>query len=307
MNILDEIFAEYVRMRENGLETKEALRALRAYIEALDVQDKEFLAQQLRSWEKKYQDSPQSAQARPESSDAPPKPRAPKQEAPPPSPPQKASSGLIKPLSAPPPRPGNLPENPQELSQVSDETQSTPPLGTGQQEIIWLECPHCGAKNRVTEVFCYACGQLLQENATQFETRHFASATDELYTVDYFGRDSVVILTPRDDATPYEIRPQLRNHEVVIGRSSGTTAMRPDVDLARLDAASLGVSRLHLALRYEETDSNIIVYDLGSANGSFINGQTLHPKEVRVLRHGDELRLGRLVLGVLYHHPGQEL
>ena len=49
--------------------------------------------------------------------------------------------------------------------------------------------------------------------------------------------------------------------------------------------------------------SAVLVADLGSANGSYINGQRMMPKEVRVLRHGDELRLGKLVLLASFRHP----
>jgi hypothetical protein len=319
MNILDEIFAEYVRMRENGLDTKEALRTLRAYIEALDMQDKEFLAQQLRTWERNQAPTPPSSEqdsiksqrpepvAPPEAQQPPPPPKK-RRKRPAPSPDEASTSAkpspLIKPLKSPP-QANNTPET----SHHADETtQSTPPYGGDIIEEVWVACGNCGAKNRTTEVFCYACGQLLDASASQFDTRHFASATDELYSEEYFGRDSVILLHVRDHSERYEIRPQLRNHEVVIGRSSGSaTAMRPDIDLATADAANFGVSRLHMALRYEDNDDNVVVYDLGSANGSFINGQRLHPKEIRILRNGDELRLGRMVMRVIYRHPGEPL
>ena len=51
---------------------------------------------------------------------------------------------------------------------------------------------------------------------------------------------------------------------------------------------------------------NRLVSDLGSANGSFINGQRLLAKEIRVLRHGDELRLGKLVMTVSFRHPANQ-
>ena len=52
MSVMDEIFSEYMQMRRNGLDTREALRALRTYIEPLPQTDKETLAQHLRNWEK---------------------------------------------------------------------------------------------------------------------------------------------------------------------------------------------------------------------------------------------------------------
>jgi pSer/pThr/pTyr-binding forkhead associated (FHA) protein len=42
--------------------------------------------------------------------------------------------------------------------------------------------------------------------------------------------------------------------------------------------------------------------DMGSANGVYVNGQKLVAKEERVLRDGDQLRLGQLVLDAAYRH-----
>lgn len=174
--------------------------------------------------------------------------------------------------------------------------------------IQWIECHNCGKKNRINEVFCYSCGQLLDSPLSiALETRQFADATDQLFTDEYFGDESIMALIVRDTQVNFEMRPQLRRHEMVVGRSSNAGTMSPDVDLTDADGAMLGVSRLHLAVRYEPGDNAIQVNDLGSANGTFINGQRLHPKEVRILRSGDELRLGRLVLRVRYQHPGEAL
>jgi hypothetical protein len=198
---------------------------------------------------------------------------------------------------------------------VSDKTPPPPAIKPlpklspkpGDQQVAWVECRHCGKKNRMNDVFCYSCGQILESAMNQFDTRTFAEATNRQYSDAYFGPDTVLVIDVRDASEALELRPQLRNHEMVIGRSTGNGAMSPDVDLSPMGAAELGVSRLHLALRYESSDNTIQIYDLGSANGSYVNGQKLHPKELRVLRHGDELRLGRLVLRVRYLHPGPEI
>ena len=60
------------------------------------------------------------------------------------------------------------------------------------------------------------------------------------------------------------------------------------------------VSRHHAEIVFER--GFFVVHDLASANGTFINGQKLYPQEVRVLRDGDELRLGRLILHVYFQH-----
>jgi pSer/pThr/pTyr-binding forkhead associated (FHA) protein len=40
--------------------------------------------------------------------------------------------------------------------------------------------------------------------------------------------------------------------------------------------------------------------DLNSSNKTYINGQRVHPHEVRALRDGDELRLGKIIFTVAF-------
>ncbi|QPC82518.1 FHA domain-containing protein [Phototrophicus methaneseepsis] len=265
MGAIQEIFTEYVRMRENGLDTKEALRALRIYVEGLPSAQKDELAQHLRAWER----GSRAAETETEPQQAP----------------------TIKPLR---------PRTNAKKSFDEVETQMTPAAS-------FVSCPNCGAKNQVSEVFCYSCGHMLENLQGVNDTRHFAAATNELYSADYFSMDSILRLSVRDSNEMFELRPQLRNHELVLGRSTSNSPMSPDVDLTSTGAAEAGVSRLHVAVRYEPQDSALQIYDLGSANGTFVNGQRLHPREVRILRNGDQLRLGKLVIYVSYHHPGEEL
>jgi hypothetical protein len=263
MGDINEIFSEYARMRENGLDAKSALHALRVYIEPLEKQDKQHLAQQVRTWE--------NGQATPE-----------------------ATPSRIQSLKDP--RPSSI-----KKLNVSQEAAQPVEVAT------WVNCPNCGKTNQKHEVFCYACGQLLEPTKGAYDTKHFADSDSSLFKDDYFGPDSVLALRVRGSSANYETRPQLRDHELVIGRSTSGSAMAPDIDLADQKGSDLGVSRLHLSIKYDGEHNTVHVADLGSANGSFINGQKLHPKESRVLRHGDELRLGKLMLKVSFRHPGKPL
>lgn len=278
MTIIQEIYQEYIRMRDNGMDAKEALRALRSYIEPLDQDTRQALAQRLRSWE---------------NGERPPTPSHDKD----------ATRGrrpkVLKPLKskAAPPQP-EPPEAP-ELSAPAENADS--------DEATWVACQNCGAKNRKNEVFCYRCGHILDQAMSEYDTKRFANAEDATYRDDYFGPDSVLVIEMRETGKRFELRPQARNHEMVIGRSTGNRAMMPDVDLSIVGAADLGVSRLHMAIKYEGDNHTITCYDLGSANGTFINGQRLNAKEVRILRRGDEVRVGRLVMRINFFHPGSEV
>lgn len=73
--------------------------------------------------------------------------------------------------------------------------------------------------------------------------------------------------------------------------------------LGRSAAATLqiegpGLSRLHAQL--EVAGGTVMIHDLGSANGSFVGEQRLHGP--RLLKDGDRLRLGSVLLKFYEHH-----
>lgn len=84
---------------------------------------------------------------------------------------------------------------------------------------------------------------------------------------------------------------------IVIGRHDGITA-KPDIDLAKFGAVEKGVSRVHAVIY--RTDETLMLVDEGSSNGTHLNGQRLTAHEPRILRDGDELRLGKLVANVYF-------
>ena len=165
-------------------------------------------------------------------------------------------------------------------------------------------CPHCGKHNRPNERMCYSCGEVIAEG-DKYQTQILDQNDPALADDAYFGEDSVLILTARSNRQEYEIRPQFSDRELVVGRSTNRGPMAPDIDLADSEGNRLGVSRLHLSIRYDTQYNTVTVFDLGSANGTFVNGQRLHPHEVRVLHHKDELRLGNMLLDVSFRHSAQ--
>lgn len=84
--------------------------------------------------------------------------------------------------------------------------------------------------------------------------------------------------------------------ETLLGRTPNGQAEMPSVDLSGQNAADLGVSRRHGVLRNE--GAQLTFTDLGSGNGSSINGVRLTPKVPRPLVSGDHLQLGQLTLVV---------
>lgn len=260
MKVIQELLIEYVRMRDNGMDAKAALYALRPYVEPLSEAHKAELADNLRHWES--QSSVDTHHA----------------------------SSPIKPLK----RRAHYP------------SESLLPKGL-KPGATWIACPNCQRKNKVNEVFCFACGHLIDSGQGVHNTRNFTNADLTTIPPEHFGSDSVLILWVRDSGRTFTLRPQNTKHEMVIGRSNPDIPMKPDVDLNEDNAEALGVSRLHCAIAYSEENKTLLISDLGSANGSFINGQKLHPSEQRVLRNGDEIRMAHLITRATYEHPGQEV
>lgn len=274
MSYIQDILSEYTRMRDRGMETKAVIQSLREHIENLDKAQRQELAALMRAWEARHA---QPAPAAPEETKTDSQPRKPP---------------VIKPLV-----------RTVELTPVEAPPASAPPADAASDN-GWVACPNCGKPNQKHEVFCYSCGQLLEAIKGGNVTKQLEDA-GSLPSSEYFGPESVLALRIRGSSDVFEVRPQKSDHEMIIGRSSSGSAIMPDVDLNTKQAADLGVSRMHMAIHYEPDQNAVLVVDLGSANGTFINGQRVLPKEIRVLRHGDELRLGRLVLMVSFRHPGK--
>ena len=83
---------------------------------------------------------------------------------------------------------------------------------------------------------------------------------------------------------------------VLIGRGDPERNLMPDVDLTPFGGQTHGVSRQHA--RITVRDNRVAIADLGSVNGSYINGHVLTVNESYRLRDFDRLRLGTLELQV---------
>lgn len=81
--------------------------------------------------------------------------------------------------------------------------------------------------------------------------------------------------------------------EVMLGRGDDGPAF---VGLDAFDADELGVSRQHLLLRPDE--SKLYILDLGSTNGTWINGRSIGVNTPYSIANGDLLTIGKLELVV---------
>ena len=86
--------------------------------------------------------------------------------------------------------------------------------------------------------------------------------------------------------------------ETLFGRFDPDGNNPSQVDLSPYGGRKKGVSRIHAAIY--RSKHTLSLADLGSSNGTFLNGERLRPQQTRVLRDGDEVRFGGLAAKIYY-------
>lgn len=166
-----------------------------------------------------------------------------------------------------------------------------------------IKCTNCGELNREGELFCNTCGLGLTSGTNAqatISTRRIKpnvedSAAKATWGAARFENGTSIIIHIRDVDKPLRIDPTQR---LIFGRSDAQSTSHPDIDLASYGAVEKGVSRQHAAL--EVNEDTLMLIDIGSSNGTYLNGQRLLPNQPRVLRDGDEVRLGKLVAHIYF-------
>ncbi|MEM6530016.1 MAG: FHA domain-containing protein, partial [Chloroflexota bacterium] len=94
------------------------------------------------------------------------------------------------------------------------------------------------------------------------------------------------------------LRVKHRIGEMDIGRRDPKTNVDPEVDLNMFEAKRYGVSRVHARLWCSGTD--VRVQDMGSTNGTWVEGKRLPKSTMHPVNSQDIVRFGSLVLRVIY-------
>ena len=165
-----------------------------------------------------------------------------------------------------------------------------------------VKCPVCQREHPENTPFCKECGAyLLGGNGNETDLL-LVSGVTWMNREETSGAPGVDVTSPlslkltipdsgRDVEVPL-------TEEVTIGRLDAASASFPDVDLTRDDALDKGVSRRHVKITRRGRE--VFIEDLGSMNGTFLNYRRLTPYLPQVLRDGDELLMGRLMLRVSF-------
>jgi len=160
-----------------------------------------------------------------------------------------------------------------------------------------ITCPRCGKPNRPGTLLCVHCGQMLTGG---LYTRQLTALNEPSRPVEQAAAGDAIVGTK---PITFEIEEQRLvmpvEDSVIFGRQSDFPEdPQPDIDLTPFGAHEKGVSRRHL--RIKRKDSRLYAIDIGSSNGTWLNGHRLTVYGEYPIRNSDELRLGLLRIKVRF-------
>lgn len=166
-------------------------------------------------------------------------------------------------------------------------------------------CPNCQHKELPGALFCSECGtqlvslDILNTRSIQRTTTDTLPSTTEIPAIPsrkamVHGTIPSISLHLIDSAQVIHLA---ERNEFTLGRAIEGQPILPDVDMSPFDAFTLGVSRLHAALRI--VNGEVVITDLGSSNGTRVNGQKIVPHVDYPISHGDVIALGKLKIQIL--------
>ena len=199
--------------------------------------------------------------------------------------------------------------------QLSTDNQDTERLERLDDDIIaaalksapadYLNCPQCGQPCQLSDTTCPQCGiafddlfepeeadrtfavaaQLARRSAGDGSLPRIGAIPDAQMTVIFEIDDRSFILPPVEFT--------------IFGRGAiSDNGTEGYLDLDEYGARENGVSRQHA--RIQRKDTLVYISDMGSKNGTRLNGRKLLVNVERLLRNDDELQLGTLKLKVKY-------
>ena len=131
---------------------------------------------------------------------------------------------------------------------------------------IDLACPHCASAVLPGTAHCEACG-------TALPPRPYLVVNDSGLRLNLFAADQA---------------------SIVLGRIDILSGVGADLDLEPYGGSLAGLSRHHARLSWQ--DNSCQIEDLNSVNWTYLNNQRLIPEQPALLKDGDALRLGNVLL-----------
>lgn len=169
-------------------------------------------------------------------------------------------------------------------------------------------CPTCGFRNREGVLFCEECGAYFHSGGT-LATNALPDESSSRPGPSGFPSpaadavDSEVTLILTNQAEQQRFVVQASRGTVLLGRNDRKSRLMVDIDLSGQQGQAYGVSRRHARVHFQ--NGHFLIEDLESLNGTYLNGRKLRPYLPEVMHHGNEIKLGNLVLGVMIEETAE--
>jgi hypothetical protein len=164
-----------------------------------------------------------------------------------------------------------------------------------------IVCSNCKHTNMAGAMFCSECGtqlsgtnSLVTQNISTSQVRETVSEPAKKAPLPVINLNNWATLHLLDTG---QVLPLSDRNEFTLGRIGEGQPIMPDIDLSPYQAYASGVSRLHAVLKRDAR--RVMLMDLGSSNGTFVNGKRLNPNIDQPINNGDIIALGKLKIQVL--------
>mgnify|MGYP002713025281 CR=1 FL=1 len=164
-----------------------------------------------------------------------------------------------------------------------------------------IRCRDCGATQYEGTLYCSECGRnLIQDSKQETDVLPFSEfahrppppPASELEISSTAEAKQVTFMIP---SSRHRYTLPL-TEQINIGRAFEDT--KTNLDLAEDNGIELGVSRSHALLQW--SNKGVVIMDLGSTNGTFLNNHHLPANKPYPLQSGDELRFGELLVHIFF-------
>jgi pSer/pThr/pTyr-binding forkhead associated (FHA) protein len=172
-----------------------------------------------------------------------------------------------------------------------------------------IVCPNCHHKELPGALFCSECGARLisldylttqsikKTNTDNLEDGGVNVLAEDTSQEELLGKQSITADLALYLLDAKQTLQMAGRNEYTLGRVADGQPILPDVDLSPFDAYAQGVSRLHAAIKINK--NRVAIMDLGSSNGTRVNGQKIVPHVDYPINHNDQIALGKLRIQIL--------
>jgi len=171
-----------------------------------------------------------------------------------------------------------------------------------------IKCPFCQATHVANTLFCGECGNYLrQEEGRQTDPLD----TDDLAWVEVTIPDEPDVSVPiTPDTSPKALQIKIGGEQreleipltkaIHLGRVDPASNVFPEIYVGNEYDAAKSVSRRHA--RIMKQSGTVVIEDLASVNGTFVNGKRLDPYLPETIRDGDTIYLGKVPIEIKLVH-----